>query len=84
MESILPLIVPLALTAGLIRLLVLPIRCMAKLGIHAAFGFLCLWILNSVSGITGIALPINAVTVLLAGVFGVPGIGLIACLEVFF
>lgn len=84
MENILPLIVPIALTAALIRLLVLPIRWAAKLSIHVGFGFLCLWILNSASGITGVYLPINAVTVLISGVLGVPGIGLIAALEVFF
>ena len=81
MENILSLIIPIALTAALIRLLLLPIRWITKVGIHGTFGFLCLWVLNSVSGITGVYLPINAVTVLIAGILGVPGIGLIGALE---
>ena len=83
MESILSLILPLALTALLLRMLFLPIRFFAKAGLHAACGFLCLWTLNSVSHVTGLYLPINSVTVLLAGVGGMPGIGLIAALELF-
>ncbi|HCP71252.1 MAG TPA: SigmaK-factor processing regulatory BofA, partial [Clostridiales bacterium] len=45
-------------------------------------GFLCLWLLNSVSAFTGAYFPINAVTVLVAGFLGLPGIGVMALLEV--
>ena len=49
---------------------------------HSGCGFACLWLLNSVSGFTGIAFPINAVSVLIAGFCGLPGIGLMALLAV--
>lgn len=81
MENIVPLLVPALLAVLLVRLLVQPIQLVFKIGLHAGFGFLCLWLLNSVSGVTGLYLPINGVTVLIAGVFGVPGMGLIALLE---
>ena len=51
-----------------------------KLAIHAGCGFLCLWLLNTVSPYSGIVFPVNAVTVLIAGVLGLPGIGLMALL----
>lgn len=82
MENYLTILIPVLLGFLLLRLLIAPIRLGAKLGFHALLGFLCLWLLNSVSGITGLYLPINAVTALIAGIFGVPGLGLIALLEI--
>ena len=84
MESLFSLVLPLMAAAFALKLLSLPLRLTWKAGIHAGFGFLYLGILNCVSGITGLYLPVNAVTVLLAGALGVPGIGLIAALEAFF
>lgn len=82
MESTLPLLIPVLLGLQLIRLLAMPIKLIYKAGIHAIFGFACLWLLNTVSGFTGLYLPINAITVLLAGTLGVPGLGIIALLAV--
>lgn len=71
----------LGLTAlPLLRLMVLPLRLGWKLAAHWGCGFACLWLLNTTAPITGIYLPINAVTVLLAGIFGLPGIALMALL----
>ena len=64
-----------------VRILLVPVRAGLRLGLRSAGGFLCLWLLNLSSGITGLALPLNAATVLIAGYFGLPGIGLIALLE---
>ena len=74
----------LALTVGivLVRLLLMPMKLIFKIGIHSGCGFLCLWLLNSVAGFTGAYFPINAVTVLVAGFLGLPGIGVMALLEV--
>ena len=66
----------------LVRLLLLPLRFLFKLGIHSGCGFLCLWLLNTVSVFTGIAFPMNAATVLIAGFLGLPGMGLLAVLAV--
>ena len=66
----------------LVRLLLMPMKLIFKVGIHSGCGFLCLWLLNSVAGFTGAYFPINAVTVLVAGFLGLPGIGVMALLEV--
>ena len=81
MESIVTLLIITALSAVLFRLLALPLRLLAKLVIHSGCGFLCLWLLNTVSAFTGVHLPVNAATILIAGFLGLPGIGLIALLE---
>ncbi len=82
MEKIVTLLIPALLAVILIRLLLLPVKFILKLAIHSGCGFLCLWLLNTVSGFTGILFPMNAVTVLAAGILGLPGIGLLALLAV--
>ena len=82
MENFVVLLIPALLAVFLIRLLLMPLRLIFKLLIHSGCGFLCLWLLNTVSGFTGIYLPINAVTSAIAGFLGIPGIGIIALLEV--
>ena len=50
--------------------------------IHSVCGFLCLWLLNSIAGFTGIFFPINAATVLTTGILGLPGVGILALLAI--
>ena len=82
MEEITALIIPALLAVFLVRMLLLPMKLIFRVAIHSGCGFLCLWLLNTVSGFTGIAFPINAATVLIAGALGLPGIGLLAVLGV--
>lgn len=82
MERYALLVIPALLSIVLVRLLLMPMRLIFKLGLHAGCGFLCLWLLNTLSGFTGIFFPINAVTVLTAGFLGLPGIGIMAVLAV--
>ena len=81
MENFVALLIPVLLAVTLLRLLLLPLGLIVKFAIHSGCGFLCLGLLNSISGFTGIFFPINAVTVLAAGFLGVPGIGIMAVLE---
>ncbi len=83
MEKFVTLLIPALLAVLMVRVLFLPIRLIFKIGIHSACGFICLWLLNTAAGFTGIYFPINAVTVLTAGFLGLPGIGIMALLAVF-
>ena len=78
MENILSLLVPVLLIFLLLRIIAAPLRLGVKLFLNSACGFVCLWLLNWVSGFTGIFFPINPVTVLIAGFLGLPGIALLA------
>lgn len=82
METFVTLLIPAVLAIVLIRLLLMPLKLGFKIAIHCACGFVCLWLLNSVSGFTGIFFPINAVTVLVSGVLGLPGIAILAVLAI--
>ncbi len=81
MEEIAVLLIPATLALLLLRLLFLPMKLIYKLALHALCGLACLWLLNAVAPITGIAIPINAVTTLVSGVLGLPGITGLALLE---
>ena len=81
MENFVALAITALLAVIVIRILLKPMKWALKLAIHAACGFVCLWLLNSISGLTGLELPINALTVLLSGTLGVPGIALVILLE---
>ena len=82
MEKIITLLIPCLVAIVLVRLLLMPMKLALKIAVHSGCGFLCLWLLNSISAYTGIFFPINAVTVLTAGFLGLPGIGVMALLAV--
>ncbi len=82
MEQIAVLILPALMGILLVRCMLMPLGFLMKVGIHSACGFACLWLLNWVAPFTGIAFPINGVTVLTAGFLGLPGIAVMALLAV--
>lgn len=81
MENFAAILIPMALLGVLLRLLTLPIRWSLKIFVNSACGFGCLWLLNSVSGFTGLYFPVNFITACVAGFLGLPGIGLLAILQ---
>lgn len=83
MEKIASLLVPVLLVLALLRIIALPIRWGWKLLLNSGCGFLCLWLLNTISGFTGIYFPVNAVTAAVAGFLGLPGIAALGLVQYF-
>ena len=83
MENFAAVFITALLILGLLRLIVLPIRLGMKILLNSACGFLCLFLLNTISGFTGVYFPINYVTVIIAGFLGLPGIGALALMQFF-
>ena len=83
MENFAAIFITALLILGLLRLIALPIRWSVKILLNSACGFLCLFLLNTISGFTGIYFPINYVTVVIAGFLGLPGIGALALVQFF-
>ncbi len=83
MENFAAILVPMLAFGVLVRFLTLPIQWGWKLFLNSACGFLCLWLLNSVSGFTGLFFPVNYVTAAIAGFLGLPGIAVLALVQVF-
>lgn len=82
-KIILPVIAGLLLF-GLVRLLLLPMRLVWKLLINGISGVLLLWVVNLTAGFTGFSIPVNLVTAIISGTLGLPGIILLAILQLFF
>ena len=74
MENILALIIPVLIAVLVYKLLFSQVKLIWKIAVNSLSGFLCLWLLNLASGITGIVFEINFITTLLVGFLGVPGI----------
>lgn len=82
MEDFLNILIPAALCLGFLRLCLVPLRWFWKLGINSLCGFACLWLLNLISGYTGIFFPINLATAAIAGFLGIPGIIFLCLVQV--
>ena len=74
MENILGLMIPVLIAVLVFKLLFSQVKLIWKIAVNSLSGFLCLWLLNLASGITGIVFEINFITTLLVGFLGVPGI----------
>ena len=83
MENFMSLLIPAVLIFGTLRVIALPIKWFWKIFLNSTCGFVCLWLLNTVSGFTGLLFPINAVTAAVAGFLGLPGIALLALVQLF-
>ena len=74
MDNILALIVPVLIAIFVIKLLLSQVKLIWKLAVNSISGFICLWLLNLASGLTGIVFEINFITALVVGFLGIPGI----------
>ena len=74
MENILGLMIPVLIAVLVFKLLFSQVKLIWKIAVNSLSGFVCLWLLNLASGITGIVFEINFITTLLVGFLGVPGI----------
>lgn len=57
----------------LIKMLLAPIKWIFKFLLNAASGFLLLLLANFISGFFNFTIPVNLITCLIAGIFGIPG-----------
>ena len=58
----------------LIRILAAPIKKIFKLLINAVCGFALLFVANFIGGFFDFSIPINILTCIVAGAFGIPGV----------
>ena len=57
-----------------IRIIRLPLKLLAKAALHAAVGFVALFVLNFLGSWIGVTLEMNLLNALIAGILGVPGV----------
>ncbi|MCR6547042.1 pro-sigmaK processing inhibitor BofA family protein [Dehalobacterium formicoaceticum] len=76
-------IIALLLLLPALKFLLTPVRLIFKILVNGLMGFLILWLINIFAEPWGFFLPINTVTVLVAGFLGIPGIILLSLLKFF-
>ncbi len=68
----------------LFKILAAPVKWIFKLLINAAVGFALLFLANFVGGFFDFTIPVNILTCVIAGVFGVPGVIFLVVVLIFF
>jgi len=74
MEVILYFLIAIVGMVIIVKLFSWPLKILGKLILNGALGVLLLLLVNFVGGYVGIGIEINAVTALIAGFLGVPGV----------
>jgi len=76
--DLLPMLLMVVAAVGLmslfLRIIRLPLKWLAKAALHAAVGFVALFVLNFLGSWIGVELELNLVNALITGVLGVPGV----------
>lgn len=63
------------------KLVLRPVKIVFRLGYSFAFGMILVWAFNYLGGTFGMYIPANIVTILTAGILGLPGLGLMLVLQ---
>lgn len=84
MTEFLLFIIGLILIVGLFKLLGRPLKFLIKIAFNTAIGGILLLLLNTFGSPWGISVGINWITAFVAGVLGLPGIVLLALINVIF
>ncbi len=66
-----------------IKLLSTPMKWIMKLLINTASGFVSLFLLNLLSGYTGIVFELNFISSAIVGILGLPGVALLLVVKLF-
>jgi len=74
MENILYFLIGIVAMVVVVKLFSWPLKILAKLLLNCVFGVLLLLLVNFLGQYINIGVPINAVTALIAGFLGVPGV----------
>ena len=67
----------------LIRILAAPVKKIFKLLLNAVCGFGLLFLANFVGGFFDFAIPVNLLTCIVAGAFGIPGVIFLVVVVIF-
>ncbi|KUO49641.1 MAG: hypothetical protein APF76_00220 [Desulfitibacter sp. BRH_c19] len=71
----------LVIVAIINKIVVRPVKIVFRLGYSLVFGMVLVWAFNYMGGIFGMYIPANIVTILTAGILGLPGLGLMLVLQ---
>ena len=68
----------------LLKILMAPIKWIFKLLLNAVSGFVLLFLANLIGGFFNFSVPVNLISCLISGVFGIPGVIFLVMLKLLF
>ncbi|MEW6624988.1 MAG: pro-sigmaK processing inhibitor BofA family protein [Bacillota bacterium] len=71
----------LVIVAIINKLVLRPVKIVFRVGYTFIFGMIIVWAFNFLGGFLGLHLPANLITILTAGLLGLPGLGLMLVLQ---
>jgi len=71
----------LVIVAIINKLVLKPVKIVFRVGYTFIFGMIIVWAFNFLGGFLGLHLPANLITILTAGLLGLPGLGLMLVLQ---
>ncbi len=68
----------------LLKIVMAPIKWIFKLLLNAIIGFVLLFLANLIGGFFNFSVPVNLISCLISGVFGIPGVIFLVMLKLLF
>ena len=68
----------------LLKIIAAPIKLIFKILLNALVGFVLLFLANIVSSFFDFSIPINLISCLISGIFGIPGVIFLVMLKILF
>ena len=68
----------------LLKIVMAPIKWIFKLLLNALSGFVLLFLANLIGGFFNFSVPVNLISCLISGVFGIPGVIVLVMLKLVF
>ncbi len=68
----------------LLKIIAAPIKLIFKILLNALTGFLLLFLANFISGFFNFTIPVNLISCLISGVFGIPGVIFLVIVKLLF
>ena len=68
----------------LLKIVMAPIKWIFKLLLNALIGFVLLFLANLIGGFFNFSVPVNLISCLISGVFGIPGVIFLVMLKLLF
>ena len=76
-------IIAIAVLFIVLKILALPMKLIIKLVVNGLIGGVVIWLINLVGASFGFTIALNWITALVVGIFGIPGVIILAIIQLF-
>ena len=80
---ILPILIGVGILFIVLKLLALPMKLIIKLVVNGLIGGVVIWVINLIGASFGFTIALNWITALVVGILGIPGVIILAIIQLF-